>query len=655
VSLPASPAVKSRLSPRASQRVAPQNRRRPGETEYQLGLSYAKGERWEDAIEAFEQAVARGPKDSVYWLNLAHARMRCGQYDRGAEEARHGAALAPESELALAIAAECLNAANRHAETISLIIGRDLDRIRDHHVHFQLGQAFQLQDRFKEAVERYLAALSRKPDHMAAHVQLGNAFQRLKMHEEARECFKTAISVGGDAVQLTSGMAYEDLHACRWDHLREDLPELMRRMQDGSGYPQPFQLLAQPSTRQQQLGAARRFAQHLFAHLAPLPAGSPRPRTDRVRLGYFSSDLHEHATAYLLTQVLERHDRARFEVTAYSYGVDDGSAMRQRIRQSVDHFVDLRQMSDRGAAERIRDDSTDILLDLKGYTLGARNGVLALRPSPIQVNYLGYPGTLGAPFYDYIIGDPTVTPLQHAAEYSEKIAQMPVCYQPNDRSRAIGPRPTRSECGLPEQGFVFCSFNSPYKITAEMFDIWCRLLQQVEGSVLWLYQTNPQAQRNLTQEVARRGIDASRVVWGAQLAQALHLGRLQVADLMLDTRPVCAHTTASDALWAGIPVVTCPGDTFVSSVAASVLKAADLSELVAGSLVEYESMALALARDPQRLAAVKQRLASRREHCALFDSARYTRDLEALYEQMLERHLKGQPPDHLAAHAPPGA
>ncbi|HEY4039824.1 MAG TPA: tetratricopeptide repeat protein, partial [Burkholderiaceae bacterium] len=251
--------VKSQPTARAKRHRPPQTRHRPGEAQYQLGLSHAKGERWDHAIEAFEQAVARSPSDSVYWLNLAHARMRCGQYDQGAEEARRGASLAPESELALAIAAECLNAANRHAETLALIAGRDLDRIKDHHVHFQLGQAFQLQSRFKEAVDRYLAALSRKPDHMAAHVQLGNSFQRLKMHEEARECFRTAIAVGGDAVQLTSGMAYEDLHACRWDHLQEDLPELMRLMQDASGYPQPFQLLAQPSTRQQQLGAARRF------------------------------------------------------------------------------------------------------------------------------------------------------------------------------------------------------------------------------------------------------------------------------------------------------------------------------------------------------------------------------------------------------------
>jgi protein O-GlcNAc transferase len=619
-----------------------------GETDYQRGLSHAKDGHWQAALEAFERAVARNPADSVYWLNLAHARMRCGQYDPGAEAAQRGASLAPGSEPALAVAAECLNAANRQAQTVALLGGVDLTRIRDHHVPFELGQAFHHLERFKEAADCYLAALSRKPDYMVAHVQLGNVFNRLHLHEEARECYKTAIAVGGDAVQLTSGMTFEDLHACRWDHLGEDLPELMRLMQDGAGYPQPFQLLAQPSTRSQQFGAARLYAQNVFAGLELLPEGAPRSAPPRIRLGYFSSDLHEHATAYLLTQILEHHDRTRFEVVAYSYGVDDASPMRRRIEQAVDHFVDVRELSNRATAERIRADGIDILLDLKGYTLGARNGVLAFRPSPIQVNYLGFPGTLGAHFYDYIIGDPTVTPLDHAADYSEKIAQLPICYQPNDRSRALGARPTRSECGLPETGFIFCSFNSPYKITAEVFDIWCRLLQQVEGSVLWLYETNPQARRNLNREAQRRAVDPARLIWGEQLPQTRHLGRLQLADVVLDTRPVCAHTTGSDALWAGVPVITCPGETFVSRVAASLLNAIDLPELVAPDAAAYESLALALARDPQRLTALKERLAHNRERCALFDSARYTRDLEALFVRMHERHARGLPPDHLA-------
>jgi protein O-GlcNAc transferase len=626
-----------------------------GEADYRAGLSLATQGRWEAASEAFERAVARRPSDSVFWLNLAHARIKCGQLDSGADAARRGFELAPNSDLCLAVATECLNAANRHAEAVSLSAGRDLKQVGDHNLLFQLGQAMHNLERFEEATECYLAALARKPDFMPAHVHLGNVFQRLNLHEEARECFKTAVAIGGDAVELTSGMAYEDLHACRWDHLGEDLPELMRLIEAGTGQPQPFQLLAQPSTRRQQLAAARGFAQRLCGHLTPLPAAAARTRSPRIRLGYLSCDFHEHATAFLIRQILEQHDRDRFEVTAYSYGLYEGSPTRRRIEQAVDRFVEARDLSDRALAERIRGDGIDVLFDLKGYTLGARNGVLAFRPSPIQVNYLGFPGTLGAAFYDYIIGDPVVTPLAHAPDYSEAIAQMPACYQPNDRSRAIGPRPTRSECGLPEQGFVFCSFNSPYKITPDLFELWCRLLQGVEHSVLWLYESNAQARRNLTDQAQRRGISAARLIWAASVSQTQHLARLQLADLVLDTRPVCAHTTASDALWAGVPLITCPGESFVSRVAASVLQAAELPELIAHTLEQYEALALALAREPHRLSELRQQVARNREQCALFDSVRYTRDLEALLARMHDRHLRGLPPIHLAAQATPPA
>jgi protein O-GlcNAc transferase len=628
------------------------NRLRPppaGQSEYMRGLALAEQEQWTAAAAVFERAVGRNPLDPVYWLNLAHARIRCGDVEGGAEAARRAAAITPLSESTLAVICECLNAANRHLETIALLTGRPDASLTNPHLHFQLGEALRHLNRYPEAVRAYLAALSRKPDYFQAHVQLGNSFNPMKLHEEARECFKTAIALGGKQVELVSGMAYEALHACRWDHLGEDLAELMRLIDAGAGQPVPFQLLAQPSTRRQQLAAARVFAQRMWGHVTPLAPPAPRAASGSIRVGYLSSDFHEHATAYLISEIFERHDRARFDVSAYSYGIDDASPARRRIEQGVDHFVEARDLSDRALAERIRADGIDVLLDLKGYTLGARNGVLAYRPAPIQVNYLGYPGTLGAPLYDYIIGDPIITPLAHAPDYSEKIAQMPVCYQPNDRHRTIGSRPTRAACGLPERGFVFCSFNGPYKITPEIFDLWCRLLQQVEHSVLWLYQAGEQSRRNLAAQARRRGVDDSRLIWAQPVHQTQHLGRLQQADLFLDTRPVCAHTTASDALWAGVPLITCPGETFVSRVAASILNAAGSPELVVPDLAHYESTALALARDPVRLGALKARLAHNRDRCALFDSARYTRDLEALMTQMHDRHRCGHAPAHIEA------
>jgi predicted O-linked N-acetylglucosamine transferase (SPINDLY family) len=357
-----------------------------------------------------------------------------------------------------------------------------------------------------------------------------------------------------------------------------------------------------------------------------------------------------HATAYLIAQLLELHDPLRFEVHAWSYGPEDGSPIRARIRDALGgRFHEVRQESDRGVAERIRAADIDVLVDLKGYTQGSRPGILALRPARVQVNFLGHPGTLGSPCHDYIIGDPIVTPLAHEGGYSEAIAQMPGCYQPNDRLRPVGPRPTRASCGLPGEGFVFCSFNSCYKITQEQFDAWCRLLGAVPGSVLWLYEANAQAARNLRAAAAARGVEPGRIVFAPHRDLADHLGRLQLADLVLDTFPVTAHTTASDALWAGVPLVTRAGETFVSRVAASVLAAAGVPELVAPDLAAYEALALALARDPARLQALRGHLAAARDHSELFDSVRHARRLEGLYERMLGAHLAGQPARAIAA------
>ena len=626
-----------------------------GRAEYERGLALSAEHRWPQAAGAFERAVALSASDPVYWLNLAHARIQAGDVEHGAEAARHAASLAPESETCLAVVFECLNTANRHAQTVQLIENRPDRDFKDPRIHFLHGEALRNLYRFGDASQAYLAAMSRRPDFMQAHVQLGNCFERLLRPEEARECFKTGVLLGGNAVELSSAMCYQDLQACRWDLWQEDLGQLLSLIQQGRGQPAPFHMLAQPSTRRQQLEAARSHAAQLFAAVQPLPPPIPAPAhaqaSGRIRLGYLSSDFFEHATAYLLSEVLEHHDRSRFEVFAYSYGLDDASPARRRIEHAVDHFVDAQHLSERALADRVRAAGIDILFDLKGYTLGARNRVLACRPAPIQVNYLGYPGTLGSSAYDYVIGDPTVTPLAHADGFDEAIAQMPRCYQPNDRRRPIGARPTRAHCGLPERGFVFCSFNNPYKFTPDVFEVWCRLLGAVDGSVLWLYESNEQARRNLAGELTRRGLDPRRLVWASHAALAAHLGRLQLADLVLDTRPVCGHTTASDALWAGVPVVACPGDTFISRVAASLLQAVGLPELIASDLPEYESIALGLAREPQRLSALRERLVAVREHCALFDSAGYTRDFEALLLRMIERRDRGLPPAALAAAA----
>lgn len=622
------------------------------EAEYRRGLEHLQAERWGPAAEAFGRAARRCPDDAVFWLNLAHVHVKTGELERGAEAARRAVALDPTSELAVSIASQCLAAANRPEEMVAMLEKIDLEHVRNPHPHFALGNAMSALNRFQEAVTAYLAALQRKPDFMPAHVYLGNVFERMKLHEEARECFQTALAVGGNRAELLSAMAHQALNACRWDLFDQDLAALQVELTSGSQQAAPFQLLTMPSTRAQQRAAGFAHWSDRCAGIVPMPVAGPRGGRSRIRIGYVTNDLFRHATAYLIADLLELHDRSRFDVHVYSYGHDDGSAIRKRIIAAAGgNFVEAGPMSDLALAERIRADDIDVLIDLKGYTLNSRLRVFAYHPARIQVNYLGFPGTLGAPCYEYVVGDEVVTPFEHAGDFSEKIAQLPRCYQPNDRKRAIGPRPSRAECGLPESGFVFCSFNSCYKITAGVFDRWCRLLGQVEGSVLWLYEANAQARRNLAAEAQRRGVDPQRLVWAPHVPLEEHLGRLQLADLALDTLPVNAHTTASDALWAGVPMITTPGDSFVSRVAASVLRAAELSELVAADGDGYESLALALARDPVRLRALRERLGATRGRCELFDSPGYTRDLESLLVRMLERWDRGEAPEPLAAQA----
>ena len=336
-----------------------------------------------------------------------------------------------------------------------------------------------------------------------------------------------------------------------------------------------------------------------------------------------------------MVELIERHHRDRFEVIGYGIGRDDGSAMRRRLLVGFDRFIDLNPLSWREAAGRIAADQVEVLVDLTGYTGQARTKILACRPAPIQVNFLGYPGTMGADFIDYLIADPVLVPPGDERFYAEAVVRLPHCYQPNDTGRPhAGPVPSRSECGLPEHGFVFCCFNNSYKITAPMFDIWIGLLVAVPDSVLWLLETNPAATRNLLAAAQARGIDPRRLVFAPRRPMAEHLARQSLADLFLDTQPYNAHTTASDALWVGLPVLTLPGRTFASRVAASLLTAIGMPELIAPTLADYQAMALHLATDPSDLAAIKAKLAANRTSAPLFDIASFARDIEAAYGRM---------------------
>lgn len=444
---------------------------------------------------------------------------------------------------------------------------------------------------------------------------------------------------------------------CEWDDLDHWRERFRRVIANGdAGTLSPFLLLSLPGmTAAEQRDCAELWTQRQradsVAERAALAFTFPRRRRSKIRLGYLSCDFHEHATALLMIELFEGHDRERFEIYAYSYGADDGRGMRQRLEATFDRFIDIQPLSNREAAQAIHGDEVDILVDLKGYTKGTRTGILMLRPAPIQVNYLGYPGTLGGDFCDYIITDSILTPPPSAADYSESFAYLPDSYQPHSRYSHIGAAPSRTAAGLPEQGFVFCCFNQAYKITPTMFTLWCRLLAACPGSVLWLLKDS-MAEGNLRNLALSQGVAPHRLVFATDLPQAEHLGRLQLADLVLDTLPFNAHTTASDALWAGVPIITCAGQTFASRVAASLLHAIDLPELATPDLDAYYALALELASDADRLATVKQALADKRMTTALFDIDLYTRNLERLYRRMWQRHQDGDAPATLDTRAP---
>jgi predicted O-linked N-acetylglucosamine transferase (SPINDLY family) len=364
-----------------------------------------------------------------------------------------------------------------------------------------------------------------------------------------------------------------------------------------------------------------------------------------LRIGYLSSDFQEHPTSRLIAELFEQHDRSRFEIYAYSYGKDDGGKMRTRIAGAVDRFYDIRMTADHNTCKHIERDGVDILVDLKGYTESHRLSLMALRPAPIQIHYLGFPGTTGAPFIDYFISDPVASPQGADELFSECLIRLPHSYQINDRKRALPENALpRSAYGLPDGAFIFGEFNNAYKITRDVFNVWMRLLVAVEGSVLWLYEKNPEATANLRREAEKQGVNPSRIVPALPLPQSEHLQRYRHADLFLDTSPVCGHTTASDALWCGVPVVAIAADSFISRVAASLLCAVGLSELVTTDLAAYEALALALARDPKRLEGLRRHLEEGRMRFPLFDSLASTRALEAAYAHAAKLHRSGHAP-----------
>jgi predicted O-linked N-acetylglucosamine transferase (SPINDLY family) len=482
-----------------------------------------------------------------------------------------------------------------------------------------------------------------------AYLNRANFLIFMKRFAPAIADYDRGFALEGDTRFLLGMREYARASICDWSGRSACVQRLINGIEAGEMLSPPMPTLALVDSARLQHKAARLWTGIAHPTNPELPALSRGPRSDKPRIGYFSADFREHPVAALMAGVFEAHDRSRFEVIAFSYGADPQDDTRKRLEKAFDRFIDVRAKTDREIALLAREMEIDIAVDLGGHTGGSRAGIFALRAAPLQVNYLGYAGTMGADYMDYLIGDETVVPEAHELHYDEKIVRLPHSFMPHDSKRPISSTVYgRDELGLPSGGFVFCCFNNNYKITPDVFDGWMRILQRVPNSVLWLSENNEQAAESLRRESRHRGIDAERLIFAPRMpSPADHLARHRAADLFLDTRPYNAHATAMDALWAGLPVLTLPGEGFAARVAASLLTAVQLPELIAKSPEDYENIAVRLAENPQLTADMKQRLARNRSESALFDTGRFAKYLEDGYSSMLDRLHAGLPPGHI--------
>lgn len=649
------------------------------------GIIAAQRRRLPEAVELLTRAVSANPASADARNNLGNVLRDLDLDAEALEQYDQALALNPDYAAACNNRGTVLHKLGRHADALESC-ARALSLRPDYGgAYFNRGLVLHDLRRNDEAVEDFGRALALDPRHAGVHHALGNALRDLKRYAEALECHDRATALDPDSADVwkdrgdvlcdlgryANALAsydralrirpdfeflyglrlYTAMKICEWNGLDDHLARLVAKVESREKACPPFILLAMPGSPATQRTAAEIYVQPISPPSHALPAIPGRAAHDRIRVGYLSANFHEHAMMRLMAEVFEMHDRSRFELTAFSFGPDRDDATRQRVSAAFDRFIDVRARSDEDVALLARSLEIDVAVDLMGYTKDSRPAVFALRAAPVQVNYLGFPGTMGAGFIDYLIADRTVIPEAHWRHYAEKIAYLPDSYLPSDTKCRISDRPfTREELGLPQTGFVFCCFNNTHKITPAVFDIWMRVLGQVDGSVLWLLEDNPEAAIHLREEAGRRGIGPRRVVFAPRVPPAEHLARHRLADLFLDTLPYNAHTTASDALWTGLPLLTHPGGTFAGRVGASLLGAIGLPELIADTPQHYERLAVELGTDRDRLREIRRRLEENRLTAPLFDTRRFTGHIEAAFAAMHDRHRAGLAPDHIDVH-----
>lgn len=605
--------------------------------------------RFDEALLSYDRAIAVQPENADTWCNRGVVLQAMKRYEDAVASYDRAIALRPSYALAWNNRSFLLLELKRYEDAL-LSYDRTISLNPNYpEPHYNRGNALLELERYEEAIASYDRAVKIKPDYAEAYGNRGVAFQKLKRLEEALFNYGHALALKPDYDFLYGQWLHIKMRMCDWNSFEHDLDQLAKKIELNKKALSPFPLLALIDSPSLQRKAAEIFVLEKFPSNSLLPVIPKRARHKKIRVGYYSADYCNHPVMYLTAELFEKHDREKFEVIAFSFGPNREDEMRKRAEAAFDRFIDVRNLSDTDIANLSRSLEIDIAIDLGGFTGDCRTGIFALRAAPTQVNYLGFSGTMGAEYIDYLIADTTLIPESSRQYYSEKIVSLPGSYMVNQSNRQISDKVfTREELGLPTVGFVFCCFNNNFKITPAIFDGWIRILRKVVGSVLWLFEANPKAAENLIKEAVELGIKADRLIFANRIPLlSEHLARHRVADLFLDTLPYNAHTTTIDALWAGLPVLTCIGESFASRVAASVLNAIQLPELITSTQKEYEALAIELATNPEKLSAIRRKLEHNRLTTPLFDTRLFTRHIEDAYTEMYERYQSDLPPDHI--------
>lgn len=615
-----------------------------------LGTALAELGQLDDAVIAHNKALALRPDFAEALTNLGAAYDKLGRLNEAAEAYEKAIAVKPDLAAAHSNYGNVLKEMGRMEDAAASYEQALAHRPQYPEALTNLGSVLNQMGKKQDAEKQYRAAIAINPEYAEAHYNLGNALEgRLA---ETLNCYREAIRLDPGHQFARASLLHQLQHACAWAEYKELEPDvdadIQKALDQGGVVAQtPFALMTRCDDPALNLTVAQASANEATKQMTTLGTDFSFSQNDKgqITIGYVSADFYNHATTHLMRGLFRHHDREKFKILAFSHGIDDGSDYRRSIEANCDGFIDIAAESHQIAAKRIHEAHVDILIDLKGHTEHNRLQIFALRPAPVQATYLGFPGTTGAAFMDYILTDAAVTPTEDAPHFAEAFVTLPHGYQVTDDTQAISEDPmTRSDFSLPEDGFVFCSFNATYKIEPVMFDIWMRLLDRVPGSVLWLLKSNPLAETNLKAEAEARGINPGRLIFADKADKDRHLARHRLAGLALDTRVCGGHTTTTDALWAGCPVVTMEGRHFASRVAASLLRTVGMDELVTHSLEDYEAMALNLASDPAQLKTVTEKLKDNRTTQPLFDTPLFTRNLETAYRQMWDQYCSGETP-----------